>query len=60
MIKSIEIAYEGIGDAAQLQELIPLGIVPGDARGFQTENEAHLPQADFLSHLSKTVASHYA
>src|SRR5512145_1204582 len=60
MIKSIEIANERVGDATQLQEAIPLRVVAGDAGSFQTENDADLAQADFLGHLRKAVAEHYA
>ena len=60
MIESIEIANERVRDATQFQEAIPLRVVAGDAGSFPAENDADLAQANFLGHLRKAGAEHYA
>ena len=57
MIEAVQIADERVGDATQLEESIPFGVVACDARGFQTEDDAHLAHGHFMGHMGKTVAS---
>src|SRR5437763_16021842 len=44
MINAIVVANESIGDAAELQQAIPIRLVPPEARTFQSEHDADVSQ----------------
>src|ERR1700756_4926851 len=52
MINAVVVTNESIGDAAQFQQTIPIGVVPREARNFQSENDAHVSQGDFAGEAS--------
>src|SRR5436190_22923462 len=56
MIDAIVVADECVGDAAQLQESIPICIVPRQTRYFQSEYDANMSQRDFTCEASKSGA----
>jgi hypothetical protein len=56
MIDAVGVADERVGDPAQLQQAIPIGIVPGQARDFQSEDDAHVGQRDFAGQTRKAGA----
>jgi hypothetical protein len=37
---------EGVCEGADIQELVPIGLGPGEARGFQGEDRPHFAQPD--------------
>src|SRR5262249_45036966 len=47
MINAIVVANKSIGDAAELQQAIPIRVVPREARNFQSEHDADVSQGDF-------------
>ena len=47
MIDAVAVADERIGDAAKFQQPIPISVVPGEARDFQSENDPHMGQGNF-------------
>src|SRR5947208_16841015 len=56
MIDAIVVADECVGDAAQLQESIPICIVPRQTRYFQSEYDANMSQRDFTCEASTSGA----
>src|SRR4051794_8642798 len=56
MIDAIVIADESIGDAAQLQQTIPVRVVSGKTGDFQSENDSHVSQCDFAGEASEPGA----
>jgi hypothetical protein len=53
VIDAIVIADERIGDAAQFQQAIPIGIVSRQAGDFQSEHDAYMGQCDFTGEAGK-------
>src|SRR6266478_1182892 len=53
VIDTIIVSDESVGDATQLQQAIPVGIVAYQTRDFQTEDDAHVSQGHFTGHASK-------
>src|SRR5712691_1443346 len=56
MVDAIVVANESIGDTAELQQAIPIRVVPREARNFQSENDAHVSQGDFAGEASEPGA----
>ena len=56
MVDAVAVANESIGDAAQLQQAIPVGVVPRQARNFQSEDDAHPCQRHFAGEASEAGA----
>ena len=56
MIDAIVVANESIGDAAEFEQAIPIGVVPRQARDFQTENDSHVSQRHFAGEASEPGA----
>ena len=56
MIDAIVVANESIGDAAELQQAIPIRVVPRQARNFQSEHDAHVGQRHFAGEASEAGA----
>ena len=55
MVESVLIADEGVGDAAQIQEPIPVGIVPRHPGDFDGENEPDVAQPHLSRHQGKAM-----
>lgn len=53
MIDAVAVADERVGDTTKFQQPIPVRVVPGEARDFQSENDAHMGQGDFASQARK-------
>jgi hypothetical protein len=53
MIDTVVVADERVGDAAKLQQPIPVSVVPGEARDFQSENDPHMGQGNFTGQARK-------
>src|SRR4029077_15674192 len=47
MIDAVGIADEGVGEAAQIEQAIPIGVVPGEAGDFEAEHDADMAEGDF-------------
>src|ERR1700730_5234190 len=58
MIDAIGIADEGVGDSAEIQEAIPVGIVAREPRDFEAEYNADMAESDFGSKSGKAIARH--
>jgi hypothetical protein len=56
VIDAVVVANESIGDAAQFEQAIPVGVVSSQARHFQSEDDAHVSQRDFAGEASKPGA----
>src|ERR1700756_3431779 len=56
MINAVVVTNESIGDTAEFQQTIPIRVVPGEARNFQSENDAHVSQGDFAGEASEPGA----
>ena len=56
MIDAISVADEGIGEAAQIEETIPVGIVAGEARDFEAEHDADMSERDFGGEAREAIA----
>ena len=53
MIDAIVVANESVGDAAEFEQAIPIGVVPRQARDFQTEDDSHVGQRNFAGEASE-------
>src|SRR5215475_7869705 len=58
MIDAIGIADEGVGDSAEIQKAIPVGIVAREPRDFEAEYNADMAESDFGSKSGKAIARH--
>ena len=47
---------QGIGDAGDPQQLVPVGVVPREPRDFQAENDAHLAGGDAPHQIAEAAA----
>src|SRR5579864_8185487 len=56
MVYAVIVTNESIRDAAELQQTIPVRIVPRQTRDLQTENDAHVSQRDFAGEASEAGA----
>jgi hypothetical protein len=54
VIDAIVVADEGIGDAAQFQQTIPVCIVSCESRNFQPENDTYMGESDFAGEAGKS------
>jgi hypothetical protein len=54
MIDTIVIADERVGDAAEFQQSIPVSVVPGQTRDFQSEHDPHMGQSHFAGEARKS------
>src|SRR5262249_53495174 len=55
-IEAVAIALQRVGEAGEIDEAIPFGIVAGQARDFQTEHEADTGERDLCSEPCKAGA----
>ena len=56
MINAVAVADECVGDTAQLQQAIPIGVVPRQAGDFQSKDDTHVGQCDFTGESGKPRA----
>jgi hypothetical protein len=49
MVDAVGVADEGVGEAAKIEEPIPIGIVASQTGDFESEHDADVPEADFRS-----------
>src|SRR6516164_1436341 len=54
MIDAVGIADEGMGDAAQIEQTVPVGVVAGQARDLQSQHDSDLTEGHFSDHAGKT------
>ena len=55
-IDAVVVANQRVGDAAELQQPMPVGIVPRQAGDLQAEDDAHVSQRDFAGEASEAGA----
>jgi hypothetical protein len=46
MVEAVTVADEGVGDAAEVEQAVPVGVVAGETRDLQPEHEPDLAQRD--------------
>jgi hypothetical protein len=56
MIDAVVVADQRVGDAAQLQQAIPICVVPRQTGNFQSQDDAHMSQRHFAGEASKPGA----
>src|SRR6516165_4587652 len=56
VINAIGIADERVGEAAEIEQAIPIGVVAGEARDLKTEHDPHMPKRDFRREARKAAA----
>ena len=56
MIKAIFVADERVGHATQIQQAVPIGIVPGDAGNFDGEDQAGMAQRYLRNQVGEALA----
>jgi hypothetical protein len=60
MIDAILIADQGVGQSAEIQQAVPLGVVACKSRDFDGEDESHAAKGDFGSHDLETLPMYRA
>src|ERR1700751_2042792 len=58
MIHTIAVSDQSVGDAAQIEQAIPVGIVARQAGDFEAEDDAHMTQSDFCGHACESGTLH--
>src|SRR4249919_1987906 len=56
MIDAVGIADEGVGEAAEIEQAIPVGVVAGEAGNFEAEHDPDMAEGDFGSEPGEAVA----
>ena len=56
MIDAVGIADEGIGEAAQIEQAIPIGIVAGEPRDFEAEHKTDVAERDLCGEPCEAAA----
>src|SRR5207302_1296051 len=56
MVDAVAIADKGVGNAAQLQQAIPVGIVPRQAGDFQAKHDSHVSERHFAGEAEEAGA----
>src|SRR5262249_31509078 len=56
VINAVGIADERVGEAAEIEQAIPIGVVAGEARDLKTEHDPHMPKRDFRREARKAAA----
>ena len=46
MIEAVPVGDQRVGHGAQIEEVIPVGVVAGEAGNLDPEDDPHLPEAD--------------
>jgi hypothetical protein len=57
MVQAVLIADQGVADAAQVQELIPVGVVAGDAGDLDRQDQPDVAQGHFGDHRGQPAAA---
>src|SRR5882724_12525949 len=47
MIDAVSIANKRVGEAAEIEQAVPIGIVASEAGHFETKHDADMPERDF-------------
>jgi hypothetical protein len=55
MVESILISDQGVGDAAQIEESIPIGVIAGHPGNLDGKDYADMTQCDLGGHRGKTA-----
>jgi hypothetical protein len=58
MVNPIGVADQSIGQAAQINEAIPVSIVAGQSRNLKAQNETDVSKSDLGGQPSKTGSRH--
>src|ERR1700680_4755866 len=56
MIDTVGIADEGVGEAAQIEQAIPIGVVAGEAGDFAGEHDGEMAEGDFSGEPGEAIA----
>src|SRR5271169_1100143 len=56
MIDSVGIADESVGEAAEIEQAIPVGVVAGEAGDFEAEHNADAAESDFSGEPGEAIA----
>src|SRR6266567_79331 len=56
MIDAVGIANEGVGEAAEIEQAIPIGIVAGEAGDFEAEHDPDMAEGDFGGEPGEAIA----
>ena len=56
MIDPVAVADQRIGNAAQIEQAIPVGIVARQARDFQSQHDADVAESHFRGHAGESGA----
>ena len=56
MVHAVGIADQSVGHTAQVEQLVPVGVVAGQTRDLQAEDEADVTESDLCGHASETAA----
>ena len=56
MIDAVGIADEGVGEAAEIEQAIPIGIVAGEAGDFEAEHDPDMAEGDFGGEPGEAIA----
>ena len=56
MIDAVGIADEGVGEAAEIEQAIPIGIVSGEAGDFEAEHDPDMAEGDFGGEPGEAIA----
>ena len=56
MIDTVSIADEGVGEAAEIEQAIPVGVVACETGDFEAEHDTDVAEDDFGGQLGKAVS----
>jgi hypothetical protein len=56
MVDAVVVANQRVCHAAEFQQAIPVGVVPGQARNLQSQHDAHVSQRHFAGQASEAGA----
>ena len=57
MIDTVSVADQGVGQSAQVKQSVSIGVVAGEPRHLEPEQESDLPESHFGGHSRETAAS---
>ena len=56
VVDPIGVADQSVGQAAQIEQAVPIGVIAGQTRDLQTEHDTDMPQRDFRGEPGKATA----
>src|SRR6266436_9625890 len=56
MIEAVSIADERVGEAAEIEQAIPVGVIAGEAGDLKTEHDSDMPERNLGGEACKSVA----